>query len=74
MADPQTTAFTSSLREDRVFPPPEAFAAQANIGSLAAYEAMYRRSVEDPEAFWREAAGELDWFSPFTSVSLVMGT
>jgi acetyl-CoA synthetase len=29
---------------------------------------MYRRSVDDPKAFWAEAAGELDWFAPWTEV------
>jgi acetyl-CoA synthetase len=29
---------------------------------------MYRRSVEQPEAFWAEAASELDWFSPWSRV------
>jgi len=29
---------------------------------------MYRRSIEQPEQFWAEAAGELDWFAPWTKV------
>jgi len=28
---------------------------------LAAYEAMYRASVEDPDGFWRGQVGRLDW-------------
>ncbi len=67
-ASTQTSSMHSLLREDRVFPPPADFAAKARIGSLADYESMYRRSVEDPESFWSEAAAELDWFTPFTSV------
>ncbi len=62
------TNMESLLREDRVFPPPEAFAQSAHIGSMQAYEDMYQRSVEDPASFWAEAAGELDWFTPFHSV------
>jgi acetyl-CoA synthetase len=58
----------STLREDRVFPPPPEFAAQAHIKSLAEYEALYARSIADPEAFWAEAASELHWFSPWTKV------
>jgi acetyl-CoA synthetase len=58
----------SLLREDRVFPPPAEFAAKAHIKSLAEYEALYRRSIEDPEAFWAEAASELEWFAPWTQV------
>jgi acetyl-CoA synthetase len=29
---------------------------------------MYRRSVEDSEAFWGEQAAIVDWFKPFTQV------
>ena len=58
----------SLLRENRVFPPPAEFASQSRIGSMADYESMYRRSVEEPDAFWREAAAELDWFTPFNTV------
>ena len=58
----------SILRENRVFPPPEEFAKQAHIKSLAEYEAMYRRSVDDPEGFWADAAKELHWFAPWQKV------
>jgi acetyl-CoA synthetase len=60
--------FQSLLRENRVFPPPAAFAEKAWIGSEAEYERMYARSVEQPEEFWAEAASELDWFTPWTKV------
>src|ERR1017187_1723964 len=63
-----STNMDSLLRENRVFPPPAEFAAEAHIKSLEQYEAMYRRSVDDPKAFWAEAAGELDWFAPWTEV------
>jgi acetyl-CoA synthetase len=58
----------SLLRENRVFPPPDEFAALARIGSLADYESLYRQSIDDPTTFWANAANELDWFTPFTSV------
>ncbi|HUD15519.1 MAG TPA: AMP-binding protein, partial [Terracidiphilus sp.] len=58
----------STLRENRVFPPPPEFSAKAHIKSLAEYEALYKRSIEDPEGFWAEAAGELDWFKPWDKV------
>jgi acetyl-CoA synthetase len=57
-----TPNLTSSLRENRVFPPPAAFAVHAHIGSLGQYRELYRRSVEQPEEFWAEAARELQWF------------
>ncbi|HTW79139.1 MAG TPA: hypothetical protein VME23_06345, partial [Terracidiphilus sp.] len=42
----------STLRENRVFPPPAEFARAAHIKSLEQYEAMYQESIEDPEKFW----------------------
>jgi acetyl-CoA synthetase len=32
------------------------------------YQAMYRRSLEDPSAFWAEQAAALDWFHPWHQV------
>ena len=58
----------SSLREDRVFPPPPEFAATANIQSLAEYETLYAQSIADPEAFWASSASELHWFQKWTKV------
>ena len=29
---------------------------------------MYRRSIDDPDGFWREEAGRIDWVTPFTVV------
>jgi acetyl-CoA synthetase len=62
------TNVESLLRENRVFAPPAEFAAKARVGSVEEYEAMYRRSVEEPEAFWAEAASELEWFAPWEKV------
>ncbi|HLI03280.1 MAG TPA: acetate--CoA ligase [Terracidiphilus sp.] len=58
----------STLRENRVFPPPAEFSSQAHIKSLEQYEAMYRQSIEDPEKFWAEAAKELHWFKTWDKV------
>ena len=58
----------STLRENRVFPVPEAFAEKAHVKSLAEYEEMYQRSIADPEAFWAGIAKELHWFEPWTKV------
>jgi acetyl-CoA synthetase len=56
------------LRENRVFPPPQEFSEKAQIKSLAEYEALYKRSVDDPEGFWAEVARDLHWFKPWTKV------
>ena len=66
-SDP-TENFESLMREDRVFPPPAEFSGKARIGSMAEYERMYKRSIEEPEEFWAEAAAELEWFAPWTEV------
>jgi acetyl-CoA synthetase len=58
----------STLRENRVFPPSPEFSAKAHIKSLAEYEALYKRSIDDPEGFWAEAAAELHWFKPWDKV------
>jgi acetyl-CoA synthetase len=56
----------STLRENRVFPPPPEFAAKAHVRSLEEYEELYARSIADPEAFWDGVARELHWFAPWT--------
>jgi acetyl-CoA synthetase len=38
------------------------------VPTLAVYEALYRRSVDEPDAFWAEQAGRLDWDAPFETV------
>ena len=63
------TNLDSTLRENRVFSPPAEFAAHAHIKNLAEHDAMYRRSIEQPDQFWAEAAGELDWFAPWTNAA-----
>jgi acetyl-CoA synthetase len=58
----------SILHENRVFPPPEGFSRGAHIRSLEHYRELYRESVNDPEKFWGEAAGELQWFRKWSRV------
>ncbi len=55
------------MSERAIFPVTAEAAAGAHVDA-AAYEAMYRRSVEDPEGFWAEQARSLDWMRPFTKV------
>ncbi len=50
------------------YPPPSSFRAGAHLSSRAAYDALYRRSVADPDSFWAEQAKRIDWFEPFTQV------
>lgn len=63
-----TGSSNSTSEESRVFPPPAAFSNQAQVKSMAEYEALYQRSIKDPESFWAEIAKELHWFKPWDSV------
>ncbi|HEU4324193.1 MAG TPA: acetate--CoA ligase [Roseiflexaceae bacterium] len=50
---------------DAIPAPNPALAARANLSD---YEATYRRSLDDPAAFWAEQAAELEWFAPWQTV------
>jgi acetyl-CoA synthetase len=58
----------SLLKEDRVFTPAAGFSSGAHIKSREDYDRIYKRSVEDPEGFWSEVAGELHWFEKWNKV------
>ena len=62
------TNIESTLKERRMFPPSREFSARAAVPSMDAYEALYRKSLEDPDAFWSEIASELTWFQPWERV------
>ena len=55
------------MSDTSVFPVPTGFAESARIDA-AAYDRLYRQSVEDPEGFWGEQASVVDWIRPFTQV------
>lgn len=57
------------LKEQRVFPPPKEISEKAYIKSMAEYEALYKRSIEDPEGFWAEIAEQnITWFKKWDKV------
>ena len=60
----QTEKIDSLLHEERRYPPPPEFAAQANVTDRAALE----QAAQDPEAFWGEQAKIVEWFKPFEKV------
>src|SRR5689334_9983094 len=45
--------------------PPKSLVENARLKD---YAAEYKRSIEDPEAFWASAAKELEWFQPWAKV------
>ena len=59
MAAPSAGQIENVMQESRVFPPPAAFAARSGIGSLAAYEALYKEAEQDIPGFWGRLAKEL---------------
>jgi len=58
----EQTAIESVLNENRIFPPPPDFAANAHVKSFEEYERMYSEAAADLPAFWEKQAAELDWF------------
>ncbi len=68
MPESSDTSFQSLLHEIRVIPPSPEFAGQAHVRTAEDYDALYQRSLEDPEEFWAAAANELHWFAPWQNV------
>jgi acetyl-CoA synthetase len=64
----ESIAIESFSHEDRVFPPPVEFAANAHIKSFAEYEQIYNEAAADPEAFWASVAENLHWFKKWDKV------
>jgi acetyl-CoA synthetase len=52
------------LQEDRTFPPPASFRANAHVRD----ESVYARAERDPEGFWAQFASELEWSTPWSTV------
>jgi acetyl-CoA synthetase len=51
--------------EGELYPPPDRFLSSAHVRE---YEDLYRQSVEDPERYWEQRAGELEWFKKWDKV------
>ena len=57
------------MTDNTVYPVFDSIEAKTHL-TQEQYQAMYARSLSDPEAFWAEQANEhLDWFKPFENVS-----
>ncbi|MEJ0025160.1 MAG: acetate--CoA ligase [Rhizomicrobium sp.] len=55
---------------DTLIPVPKEWKERAYI-DRAKYEAMYERSIKDPDGFWGEQAKRIDWIKPFMKVKNV---
>jgi acetyl-CoA synthetase len=58
----------SLQQEGLSFAPPKEFSEKAHIKSIAQYEELYKKSIEDPNGFWAEQAEALDWFKKWDAV------
>ena len=53
----------SLMSEERKFPPPKDLQEMAHVKSLAEYQEMYDRSINNPDGFWLEQAKKMvTWF------------
>ncbi len=59
-----TDRLATLLKEQRIYPPPEAFRRQANAPSSRLYREASRQRLK----FWAERARELTWFKPWRRV------
>ena len=55
------------MADNELFPVPDAVAKQAWADEKK-YQAMYKRSVDDPEGFWGEQGKRIHWFKPYSQV------
>ncbi|HMK89812.1 MAG TPA: acetate--CoA ligase [Methylocystis sp.] len=53
--------------ERKLYPPPKSFVDSTAI-TAAQYEALYRRSLDDPKGFWGEQGKRISWISPYTMI------
>jgi acetyl-CoA synthetase len=68
MSQPSQSGIESTLQENRLFPPPASFSANAHIKTREQYETLYRESIDSPETFWTKIASELHWFKKWDKV------
>lgn len=68
MAEAKSGQIVNVMKEERLFPPPKDFAARAHVKSLEQYEALWKEAAGDIEAFWGKMGHELHWFKPYTKV------
>src|SRR5579863_4415498 len=52
---------------EKVYGVPAEWAKRAFVDE-AHYEEMYRRSIADPDAFWREHGRRIDWSKPYSKI------
>jgi len=56
------------IRESKLYFPPPDKVKQSVMGSVDAFNALLRKSWEDPASFWGDMAAELYWMQPWEKV------
>ena len=59
---------TPKSEEQLVYEPSDSVKTKATIKTMEEYRKLYEKSVKDPEKFWGELAGELDWKKKWNKV------
>jgi len=60
-AQPRPVSTDSLMQENRTFPPNKEVVKRAYVNAEQ-YEAMYERSIREPDKFWLEQSTALEWF------------
>jgi acetyl-CoA synthetase len=61
-------AIAPILEEIQLFQPSSRIRMSASIKKLEEYQALYEKSIKDPEGFWGELAEQLDWYKRWDKV------
>ncbi|MEW5898111.1 MAG: acetate--CoA ligase [Bacillota bacterium] len=56
------------ISESKLYYPDPEMTRKTDLGSVDAFNALLRRSWEDPAGFWADVAGELSWIKPWEKV------
>jgi acetyl-CoA synthetase len=65
----EVKSITSMQAENRIFKPSKELSKKAYIKSMKQYKDIYQKSMDDTDAFWAEAAEQLDWIKKWDKVS-----
>ncbi|CAI5470696.1 unnamed protein product [Closterium sp. Yama58-4] len=65
MLDFDTAAAEAVTEEEQPVEPLDSFVERALVKSRAQYDAMYRQSLDDPEAFWGAMSAQYHWETPW---------
>ena len=61
------TPFFMPESNDLVQPPASA-SENAYLKNMEEYQAMYQKSIDDPDGFWSEVANDFHWYSKWDQV------